>query len=185
MTSNLAGIEPPLPATNRSFPLPPTRSAFHDLQQTPRSLPRQTLNPTPHAPASSQDACEPAFKRQKIGHPDTDLNGKTSGTVPSILGISHATSNKGALLMNSTCTLPDRASGDKDQSSLFPIRPGTTSRAGGHQHVRALAVERAKARDVVPVKPYVPEPPSSAPRFRGAGKCPALFTKACILSHES
>lgn len=185
MTSNIAGKEPPLPNSNRSFPLPPTRTASHDLQQTPRSWPRQTLNPTPNAPASSQGASEPASKRQKTGDPDIDLNGKTGGTIPNISDSSHATTNKGALLMHSACTLPDRASGDKEQqSSLLPIRPSTTIRAGGHQHGRALAIERAKARDVVPVKPYVPEPPAPAPRFRGAGKCPALFTKACILIHE-
>lgn len=185
MTSNIAGKEPPLPTSNLSFPLPSTRTASHDLQQTPRSWPRPTLNPTPNAPASSQDAHEPVFKKQKTGDPDIDLNGRSGGTILSISDSSHATTNKGALLMNSACTLPDRASGDKEQqSSLFPIRPGTTIRAGGHQHGRALAIERAKARDLVPVKPYVPEPPASAPRFRGAGKCPALFTKVCILTHE-
>ena len=185
MTSNLVGIEPPLPTGSRSFPLPISRTASHDLQHTPRSWPRQTFNPTPSAPTSSQDASEPAFKRQKIGDSDTDVIGRTSGTIISISDSSNATSNKGALLINGAGCFPDRTSGDKEsQSSLFPFRPRKTARPGGHQQGRALAIERANARDVVPVKPYVPESPSSAPRFHKAGKCPSLCVQACVLAHK-
>ena len=171
MTSNLASIEPPFPTGNRSFPLPSTRTASHDHHQTPRSWPRQSLNPTPNAPASSQDAFEPASKRQKIGDPDTNFIGLKSGTIPGILGVGSLTSNKGALIVTSASSLPDKSNGDREQqSSRFPGRPGKTARHGSHQQGRALAMERANARDVVPIKPYVPEPPSSAPRFCKAGK---------------
>ena len=185
MTSNLAGIEPPLPTGNRSFPLPPTRIASHDLQQTPRSWPRQTLNPPPNAPASSQDASEPAFKRQKTGHPVTNLIRKTGGTLRSVSDISSTTSNKGALLINSAHSLPEKEGAEKEQKpSLFPIRPGQFPQLGGCQQGRALAIERATARDVVPIKPYVPEPPSFAPRFHNAGKFPSFCTKACMFTHK-
>ena len=186
MTSNPALSEPPLATGNRSFPLPPTRTASQDLQQTPRSWPRHTFNTTPNAPASSQNASEPVVKRQKIGDPGTDLDGKPSGAVPSGLDITHATSNKSLLFADSACSLPDRASGEKEQQyPLFPIRPGKTFRPAVHQQGRALAMERANARDVVPVKPYVPEPPSSAPRFHKTGKCPSLFFRkdACLLKN--
>lgn len=174
MTSNLAGIEPPLPTGNRSFPLPPSRTASHDLQQTPRSWPRQTFNPTPNAPPSSQDASEPAFKRQKTGVSATDSIGKTTGSSRSGLDISNAKNNKGALLGNSADSLPERESAEKEQQpSLFPIRSCRIPQPSGNQQGRALAIERATARDVVQVKPYVPEPPSFAPRFHQAG--PADF----------
>ena len=187
MTSNPTLIEPPLATGNRSFPLPPTRTASHDLQRTPRSWPRHTFNPTPNAPASSQSASEPTVKRQKIGDLDTDMNGKTSGPIPSGLDITHATSNKSVLLADSACSLPDRAGGEKEQQyPLFPIRPGKTFRPAVHQQGRALAMERANARDVVPIKPYVSEPPSSAPRFHRTGKCLSPFSlEGLMLAEES
>ena len=182
MTSNLAGIEPPLRTSNRSFPLPPTRAASHDLQQTPRSWPRQTFNSNPNAP---QDASEPAFKRQKIGDFATDLIGKPGGSLRSLSDLSNATSNKGAILICNADSLAERECAEKEpQASLFPIRPGKIPQAGGNQSSRALAIERATARDVVPVKPYIPEPPPFAPRFHRAGKCPSLCAKASILSRN-
>lgn len=168
MTSNPADIEPPLPSANRSFPLAPTRTTSHDLQQTPRSWPRQTFNPTLNAPASSQDNSEPAFKRQKIAGPDTTVTKKTSAT-----DTSDATNNKCAFLVSNAAALPDRTSGDGEQQyASYPIRPGRITQPGGHRQGRALAMERAMAKDFVPTKPYVPEPPSFAPRFYKAGKSP-------------
>ena len=179
MTSNLAGIEPPLPTCNRSFPLPPSRTASHDLQQTPRSWPRHAVNPTPNAPASSQDASEPAFKRQKIGDPATHLIGRTTGTLRSVLDISNATSNKCEFLIDGADSSPERESeGKEQQPSLFPGRPSKIPKSGGNQQGRALAIERATARDVVPIKPHVPEPPSSAPRFHKAGNCHLALCEA-------
>ena len=176
MTSNLASIEPPLPTGNRSFPLPSTRTASHELQQTPRSWLRQSLNPTSNAPASSEDAFEPPPKRQKIGDSETNFIGQTSGTIPGILDVGRATSSKGALFVTSA-SLPDR----EQQSSQFPTRPGKIARHGSHQQGRALAMERVNTRDVVPIKPYVPEPPSSAPRFCKAGKYSLLLPKHIYL----
>lgn len=169
---SIGGTDPPLPTSNRSFPLPPLRSAAsHDLQQTPRSWPRQTSNSTLNVPASSQDASEPAFKRQKIGDSAIELIGKTSGTLRSLSEFSNATSNKAAILISSADSLEERERAEKEQQPyLFPIRPGKISQAGGNQQSRALAIERATAKDVVPVKPYIPEPPSFAPRFHRAGK---------------
>ena len=171
MTSNLASTEPPLPIGNRSFPLPATRAAFNDLHQTPRSWPRQTFNLTPSAPASFQDASEPALKRQKIGDPDTDTFGKATGTLPNILDNTHAANYKST---NSADQLPDKVSENNEEQpcSLFPTRPGRTAQPSGHQQGRALAIERANARDLVPVKPYVPESPSSAPQIHEASECP-------------
>lgn len=181
MTSNLTGIEPPLPTGNRSLPLPHSRTASHDFQQTPRSWPSQTFNQTPNAPTSSQDASEPAFKRQKIGDPATNAIGKTTGISRGLSDISNATSNEGALFINGADCLPERETAEKEQQpSLFPIRPSRIPQSGGNNQGRALAIERATAREVVQVKPYVPETPSFAPRFHKAGKCSSLCAKAYI-----
>lgn len=186
MTSNIAGIEPTLPTGNRSFPLPPIRTASHDPQQTPRSWPRQTLIPTPNAPASSQDISEPALKRQKIGGAAIDLVEKTSGTLRSALDVRNATSSTVALLTNGVDFSVERKDSEKQQQlSLFPVRPQVPLQPGGNQQGRALAIERATARDVVPVKPYVPEPPSFAPRLHKAGSCPSDFAKACMRADNS
>ena len=174
-----------MPTKNRSFPLSSIRTASHDLQQTPRSWPRQSLNPTLSAPACSQDASEPAIKRQKIENSDTNLIARSGGTIPCVLDVGSATSNKGTVVVDRAWSLPDRASGDRvQQSAQFPIRPGKIAGHGGHQQGRALAMERANTRDLVPVKPYVPEPPSSAPRFSRASQCPSLVAKACTLTHR-
>ena len=115
-------------------------------------------------------------------HPDTDFIGKTNGMLPSSLDTSLATSNKGALLITGTDSFTDSMGGDEEkQSSLFPIRPGRMAQPSGHQHGRALALERANARDVVPVKSYVPESPSFAPRFHNAGNVPHLLRKHVYL----
>ena len=176
MTSNLTGTELPLPIGNRSFPLPTTRTASHEFYQTPRSWPRQTFNLTPSAPASSQDASEPALKRQKLGDPDAGSIGTASAALPSVLDTTYATNNKSALLTSNADCLPDNISENKEgqQFSLFPTRPGRTAQPGGHQQGRALAIERANARDLVPVKPYVPESPSSAPQFHEASEWPLI-----------
>ena len=180
MTSNSSGFEPPLPTGNRSFPLPPTRIVSHDLQQTPRSWPRQISNPTLNAPASSQDASEPPLKRQRIGEFDKDLTGKMSGGIANVLHTSHS-ANKKTLLVNSADSLSDSVDEDKDwQNSLVPIRPVRAGQFRGHQQGRALPLERANARDVVAVKPYVPEPPSFAPRLHDAGKRSSLFAKTRV-----
>ena len=174
MTSNSAGIVPPLSSGNRSFPLPPPRTASHDLQQTPRSWPRQMFNPNPIAPANFQEVSEPALKRQKVGDCALDVIEKTNGTLQGVLDIGNATSNnKGGPLVKSTGSLRSLPEGEiaenGQQSSLFPIRQNQIRQPVGVQQGRALAIERATARDAVPIKPYVPEPPSFAPRFHKAG----------------
>ena len=87
--------------------------------------------------------------------------------------------------MNSAVSLQERENAEKEQrSSLFPTRPVKFAQPGCHQQGRALAIERATARDLVPVRPYVPEPPTCAPRFHKAGKCLSLSAKACVLNHR-
>ena len=184
MTSNLAAIEPPLSTSNCSFSSPPTRIGSHDLQQTPKSWPRQSVNLIPNAPARFQDTSEPALKRQKIGDSDTDLIGKTGGFVSSIVDNSHATKYKA--LVNSTDLLSDSINGEQDpQTSLLPVRPGRTPQLRGHQQDHALALERANVKDIVPVKFYVPEPPSFVPKFHDAGKRRHLLQKSYHMTHRS
>lgn len=171
MTSNLTGNGPPLPSGNCSFPLPPSRAASRPFQQTPRSWPRQNFTQT-NVPALSRDASEPAWKKQKLEDtrksPESVASGNIArpapGQTPSLRGGGSAASK------------PDINRNEKDsrvhQPPLLPLRPGRYSRAGGIQQGRPLAFERAARRDAVPVKSYVPEPPSVAPRFLKAGKHP-------------
>lgn len=48
----------------------------------------------------------------------------------------------------------------------FPVRPCITSRKSANCG-ETLAIERAAVKHVVQVKPYIPEPPSLAPRYHG------------------
>lgn len=169
MTSNIRRIEPPLPIGTRSLPLPPSRTASQAFQPPPRSWPRQASTPNPNAPVKTNrgDASEPPSKKQKLD----DIAASPSN--PALLGVGGTT----RLAAFDNATNSERATGIEQQEKeprahhhpLFPLRPGRHSLSGGVQQGRALAIERAARRDTVPVKPYVPEPPSCAPRYHGAG----------------
>ena len=183
MTSNSA---PPLSSGNRSFPLPPPRTASHDLQQTPRSWPRQLFNPNPVAPVNFQEVSEPALKRQKIGDCAPDVIEKRNGSLQGILDTDNATINKkSGPLVRFAGSLPEGEFAENRQlSPLFPTRQSQIRQCAGVQQGRALAIERATAKDAVPIKPYVPEPPSFAPRFHKAGWCSIPRAKVYIHIHQ-
>lgn len=180
MTSNLTGIGPSLPPGNRTFPVPPSRAASQTFQQTPRSWPRQIYTQA-IGPITSRDASEPAFKRQKLEDAGKNSEGVASGDIagpspqqaPSIRG--------GGFAAYKPDSSHNETNSHVHQSPLFPLRPGKDSQAGGVPKSRPLAFERAARRDAVPVKPYVPEPPSIAPRFHKAGKhtTPLKSSRTC------
>lgn len=166
MTSNLKGIEPPLPSSTRTFTLPPSRTSSQTFLQPPRPWPCQTSTPIHDAPVRTipRNALEPPLKRQKLEH--------VSGTPSSSVTIEgSARHNAFGIAANSQhtsgVTQPEKQSQVREQA-LFPHRPGGHP-LGSTQHRRPLAVERAARRDVVPVKAYVPEAPSCAPRYHQAG----------------
>jgi len=167
MTSNLKGFEPPLPTGPRIFPFPPpSRTPAHTFQQPPRSWPRQTSTPTHNAPARtfSQDALEPSLKRQKL----EDGAGFPSSGVATVESARRNTFEVAASSQHTSSDAQHEKQPRFREQPLFPLRPGRRS-LGSTQQSRPLAIERAARRDVVPVKAYVPEPPSCAPRYHQAG----------------
>lgn len=163
--------EPPLPLGNRVFPRPPSRTASQTFHQTPRSWPRQNLTQTPNAPATPRDISEPAFKKQKVDDTARSL-GKGSGRDIAELSFDQTIGTKVVLPVVATDNRIDNDSKKErriHQPPLLPRRPVRDSCRITTHHGRALAIERAARRDVVLTKPYVPEPPSFAPRFHDAG----------------
>jgi len=166
MTSNLKGIEPPLPTSSRTFPLPPGRTSSQTFQQPPRPRPCQTPSSIHNAPVrtSPRNSSQPPLKRQKLEH--------VSGSPPSIFAIGgSARHNASEAVANSQHGSGGAQPGKQShvrQQVCFPHRPGVRP-LGTTQHRGPLAIERAARRDVVPVKAYVPEAPSCAPRYDQAG----------------
>ena len=164
--------EPTLPLGNRVFHKPPSRTASQTFHQTPpRSWPRQNNTQTPNAPASPRDVSEPAFKKQKVD--DTARSfGRGSGRDIAELSFDQTIGTKVALPVVAADNKIDNDSKKErriHQPPLLPRRPVRDSCRATPHHGRALAIERAARRDVVLTKPYIPEPPSFAPRFHDAG----------------
>lgn len=168
MTSNFKGIEPPLPAGNRLFPPPSLRAGPNNLQPPPRSYHRQTFCPNAKAPARvhHNEASEPPQKRQKLENTVGSQSKSTADRDTPNPPIPNHNANSFEI-SNVDNTKKDPRS---HQNPLFPFRPDRKSGSGTTLQGRALAIERAARKDVVPVKAYVPEPPSSAPRYHPAGE---------------
>ena len=164
--------EPTLPLGNRVFHRPPSRTASQTFHQTPpRSWPRQNITQTPNAAASPRDVSEPAFKKQKVDDTAKSL-GKGTGRDIAELSFDQTIGTRGALPVVAADNKNDNESKKErriHQPPLLPRRPVRHSYRTTPHHGRALAIERAARRDVVLTKPYVPEPPSFAPRFHDAG----------------
>lgn len=183
MTSNLKGIEPPLPTGTPTFIIPPHRPSSQYFQQPPRSWPHQTSTLVHNAPARtiSRDALDPPLKRQKL----ESSTGSSSHTV----GVGGSAERDTLELVPSS----QHASGSgvarrETQSQVheepfFPIRPGGQP-AENIQQNRPLAVERAARQDVVPVKAYVPEPPSCAPRYHEAGMYRTILFRSLLTNFK-
>lgn len=166
MTTKPKGLEPPLPTgtPTLAFP-PPTRPSSQTLQQPPRSWSRQTTTPIYNAldriiPRGTQ---EPPSKKQKLDHIEVDplKSREHVGSLNrSTLGIGASSHISRVAEQQKQTRVPERL--------LFPHRPRGCPPISCRQ-VRPLAIERAARRDVVPVKAYVPEPPSCAPRYHENG----------------
>ena len=167
MTSN----EPPLPIGNRVFSRP-SCTLSQTFQQTPRSWPYQAPNQTSNAPANPQDVSEPAYKKQKLDDTARSL-GRKSGKDTADFSSNPTTSAKVLMPVD----VPDgqiEQDGKENehrvrQRPLLPHRPIRDSYTSAIRHGRASVVERAPRRDVVQIRPYIPEPPACAPRFGDAG----------------
>ena len=175
MTSNVAGSEPLLRTASRPFPLPSSRALSQTFQHTPRSFPRQAFTQTPLASEISRDVSEPPFKKQRLEGTTTDYGNAAGGETLRPLTSRNVVDTKSGLPIGSVNVASKADRLEKElharQTPPLPIRPGQNLRPGGVHQGRALAIERAATRDAVQVKRYVPEPPSSAPRFHKASEC--------------
>ena len=164
MTTTFKGIEPPLPLGGRSLPPPPPPTSF---QQPPRSWPRQTPIPDANAltKADPADALQPPLKKPKLE--DAAALQRSGSNVQG--------TSKPVALDHVASTEPDSGVQQQNIKSrtqshpLVPLRPGKSQSLGRAQRDRPIAIERAGRKDAVPIKAYVPEPPSCAPRYHGAG----------------
>lgn len=174
MTSQSAGAQW-LRNPNSTF----ARPRNHLLsQQTPRSVPRQaTIDLTN---GSALDAfAEPAFKKQKLDikrhitgdnvrKDDLEHLQRNIGAGSSEIKTSPDHSAKNTPLQSSDSTSElDQAETHIRREPILPVRPG----GGAHRH--HLSVEptgKARVKEAVQVRPYVTEPPSSAPRYREDGR---------------
>lgn len=163
MTSTFKGIEPPLPTGSSSFTLhlPPDRTASQAVQLPPRSWPRQTSMPDP----SSGDNLEPPLKKPRLEDATgSRVSGAMAGRTPRPTAFTYTASRE------HTPSIEQNQKQSRDhQHSVFPLRPGVQESPGGIRHNRPLALVRATRKDAVPVKAYIPEPPSCAPQFHEAG----------------
>lgn len=174
MTTNPKGLEPPLPTGTPTLAVPPlTRPSSQTLQQPPRSWPGRTTTPIYNAldrvlPRGFQ---EPPSKKQKLGNIEGNPSKSRdhAGSLDrSTLGIGASSQASRFAEQQKQARVPERL--------LFPPRPRGYPPISCRQ-VRPLAIERAARRDVVPVKAYVPEPPSCAPRYHENGAHRPPFVK--------
>ena len=174
MTSQSAGaqwLRDPSSSLARPRNHPPT-------QQTPRSVPCQvTVGLTGGSNLGKH--VEPASKKQKL-----DLERHTAGS--NVREDSSECSRRSILMLhpeakisfdNSVKDTPVQLSSLKSEHDLgdihtrrgpiFPVRP----RKNAYRHQSsAQLLGKAGVREAVQVRPYVAEPPSSAPRYQEDGK---------------
>lgn len=147
-------------------------------QQTPRSVPRQaTIDPT--SGPSLDNFAEPAFKKQKLDdkrHTSRDLV-RQDDSEPSRRNIAAGNLEVKISADHSAKNTPLQRSGSKSEydhvethtrgDPILPVRP----RGDAHRHhVSVEASGKARVREAVQIRPYVAEPPSSAPRYQEDGR---------------
>lgn len=174
MTSQSAGtqwLRNPSSSFARPRNCPPT-------QQTPRSVPRQaTVDLT--SGLNSDKHVEPASKKQKL-----DVEKLTAGS--SVRGDSSESSRRSIVALhaeekitldNSVKDTPvqlitltsehDLGESRTCREPVFPARPGKNTY---RHHSSAEVLGKAGVREAVQIRPYVAEPPSSAPRYQEDGR---------------
>ncbi len=147
-------------------------------QQTPRSVPRQATIGLTNGSALD-DFAEPAFKKQKLDvkrhttndgvhRDDLEHSGRNIAAGSSEIKTSADHSAKNTPLQPSgSISEFDQAETHTRRDPILPVRPT----GGAHRH--HLSVEplgKARVKEAVQVRPYVAEPPSSAPRYQEDGR---------------
>ena len=146
-------------------------------QPTPRSVPSQ-ITVDLVGRSFSKSTTEPAVKRQR-------LDGRGRAVLPNVYGdgsdysrrinaagnaeddISADASAQGSPLQTSGSTSEfDQAEVYTRTQPILPVRPG---RNPHWYHMSAEAPGKTGVRESVQIRPYVAEPPSSAPRYQEDG----------------
>ena len=173
MTSQSAGAQW-LRNPNSSFARP-----RHQLpsQQTPRSVPSQTIIDVVGG-SLLESTSEPACKRQRLddqrhaGGPNICGDGSERSRRNSAAGNAEEYTTADDLVEETAAQTSgstsehDQAESHTRKHATFPVRPGRN--AHWHQ-VSAEASGKIGARETVQIRPYVAEPPSSAPRYQEDG----------------
>ena len=172
MTSQSAGAQW-LRNSNSNFAKPRHQPPS---QQTPRSVPSQTVDLVGGSFLGA--TTEPAFKRQKLDdrrhavgpnvHGDgLELSKRSSAAGNAEDNISADGSAKDTPLQTSGSTSElDQGEAHIPKRPSFPVRPGRNTH---WRHVSAEALGKTGVREAVQIRPFVAEPPSSAPRYQEDG----------------
>ena len=161
-----------------------SRLLSQNYQLTPKSIPRQLANAPAEASTNGVNVVEPSFKRQKVEErQDAAIISGPDGSQESFLrdGLSRVPTQH-SLESPMVKEDPERMgevniapSSDQKVSAshprvfpLFPSRPYNHARKIT-QRRGTLAIERAAVKQVVQVKPYIPEAPSLAPQYQRGG----------------
>ena len=162
MTSNVAGNGPPKPRTTPYAMYPPP------VINRDKSTERHKSNAHGAHAFPFKHPGEPPSKRQKTDveietMPRSDYVGLAEGSL-SIQGPPAPTSP--------TSSSKQPHSSPIRRPSLFPIRPNSAAAGNNSLQSPILAIERAAMKDSVPIRPYVAEPPTCAPRhYRNGTSC--------------
>lgn len=175
---------------------PHNRSLSQNYQQTPRSFPRQPAIALAEAPTSVVDVAEPSFKRQKLEErqnvPSISVPNNLQETLmrdaPLRVSAQHfldsPTVKDDPERINEVKIAPPldqkAPAGDSRVFPLFPSRPSIDSPKFAKQR-DTLAIERAVVKQVVQVKPYIPEAPSPAPQYQRGGMLMSEIDGSCKL----
>lgn len=192
MTSHSSGPK----TTDVAHHRPQNRSLSQNYQQTPRSFPRQATNDLAEVSTDGLNGAEPSFKRQKLEERSNAAAVSASNNSQENLmrdGISRA-STQHSLESPTIKEDPERVSEVNTALSLdqkipasharvlplFPTRPCNHSRKITKRR-DILAIERAAVKQVVQVKPYIPEAPSPAPQYQRGGMLVSEIEDSCML----
>ncbi|KAL8722255.1 MAG: hypothetical protein Q9225_001242 [Loekoesia sp. 1 TL-2023] len=165
MSSNTSGIQ--------WVPKPLDHPKALIFQQPPRPLLRHQSKSDINGHPSRSDA-QPAFKKQRLDHePDRAAPSPASQVQhKSSVDIDH-----GSRPSEQALTTADKALSTHSRSTaslLFPLRSTPVQQQARRRFHDAIAKRRSLTSGEVQIKPFVPEPPSPAPRYPSSYKSTRL-----------
>lgn len=178
MTSNTSGIQW-VPKS-----LDPSPNRF--FQQVPQPLLRhQSKSGTEEHPSRSD--AEPAFKKQKLDHKSDRavLSSASQVQHTELLDTPQGPRPGEQPSAAVDCSFFTRPKSPSPTSLVFPVRSTPVSRKTRRQHEEAKINRNSRKLGGVQIKPFVPEPPSPAPRYSSSCKPIKLEKKEVADSSQS